>query len=82
MFDCTGCTITVSISQSYQGVSRFQCLEFLSRAVDTRDVKHIVPLGQRYELRPEPDDNCCYSWGGCTPGLVSGVLWYLYVAMW
>ena len=52
MLDCTGCTITVSIFQRCQGVSRLQCLESLLRAVDTRDVKHIV------EYRLDKDMNC------------------------
>ena len=75
MLDCTGCTVTVSIFQRCQGVSRFQCLESLPHAVDTGYVKHIVE--QRYELCSEPNGNCCYSWGGRTLGLVSGVLWHL-----
>ena len=49
MLDCTGCTITVSVFQRCQGVSRLQCL---LRAVDTRDVKHIV------EYRLDKDMNC------------------------
>ena len=52
MLDCTGCTITVSIFQRCQGVSRLQCLESLLHAVDTRDVKHIV------EYRLDKDMNC------------------------
>ena len=55
MLDCTGCTVTVSIFQRCQGVSRFQCLKSLSCAVDTRDVKHIV------EYRLEKDMNCALS---------------------
>ena len=55
MLDCTGCTVTVSIFQRCQGVSRFQCLESLSHAVDTRDVKHIV------EHRLDKDMNCALS---------------------
>ena len=83
MLDCTRCTVTVSIFQRCQGVSRFQCLESFSHAVDTRDVKHIVEHRlDKDELCPEPDDYCCYSLGGCTLGLVSRVLWHLHVAMW
>ena len=55
MLDCTGCTVTVSIFQRCQGVSRFQCLESLPHAVDTRDVKHIV------EHRLDKDTNCAPS---------------------
>ena len=57
MLDCTGCTVTVSIFQRCQGVSTFQCLEFSPHAVNIVDVR------QRYELCPEPNGNCCYSWG-------------------
>ena len=49
MLDCTGCAITVSVFQRCQGVSRLQCL---LRAIDTRDVKHIV------EHRLDKDMNC------------------------
>ena len=49
MLDCTGCAITVSVFQRCQGVSRLQCL---LRAIDTRDVKHIV------EYRLDKDMNC------------------------
>ena len=52
MLDCTGCTITVSIFQRCQGVSRLKHLKSLLHAVDTKDVKQIV------EYRLDKDMNC------------------------
>ena len=71
MLGCTGCTITVSIFERCRGVSRLRCFESLLRSVDMRGVSHIV----EYRLNEEMNCAqmiCCYSWGGCTLGLVSG----------